>query len=218
MSKYITEFVGTFLFLLVISLVAPSGHPLTPLAIGGALMIMVFMGGHVSGGHYNPAVTIGLASVKKCPASDVLPYIVCQVLGGAAAFALGGFLLTGAKYHLGPFGPGEGFGMLPALIVEFLFTMALVLTVLNVACTKRTSGNSYYGIAIGFVIVCAAAAAGGISGGAFNPAVGIGATLGGSMYGGGGWSNVWIYLVGPILGGLIGAQIWKLQNPEESAA
>lgn len=215
MTKYLTEFVGTFLFLLVIALVAPQSPPnaLTALAIGGALMVLVYAGGHVSGAHYNPAVTISLASVGKCPWSDVGPYIAAQVVGGAAAFAVGGALSGGAPATINP---ATGVSTVAAVFFEALFTLFLVYTVLNVACTKRTAGNNYYGLAIGFVIVAAAAAAGGITGGAFNPAVGIGATMSGVMFKGGGFTNVWIYIVGPILGGLIAAQIWKFQNPEEA--
>lgn len=210
MPKYITEFVGTFLFLFVIALVAPSGHPLTPLAIGGALMVMVYMGGAVSGGHYNPAVTIGLASVKKIAWSEVGPYIVAQLAGAVCAFMLGGFVAKPASIA-----PAATTSLFGALVIESILTGMLVLTVLNVACSKKTANNSYFGLAIGFVIVCAAAAGGGLSGGAFNPAVGIGATLSGAVYAHKSFDFVWIYLVGPILGGLAAAQVWKAQKSDE---
>jgi aquaporin Z len=209
--KYLTEFVGTFLFLLVIALVGPSGTPIAPIAIGCALMVMVYMGGAISGAHYNPAVTLGLASVRKMPASDVIPYILCQLCGGILAFLIGGWLYKSGGIH-----PGEGVDGSKAFITEVLFTMALVLVVLNVACTKKTAGNSYFGLAIGFTIVVAAAGGGPISGGAFNPAVGISATVADVVFRHTGWSDLWLYIVGPIVGGLIAALIWRLQHPEEA--
>jgi len=213
MKKYLTEFVGTFLFLFVISLVGPSGTPLTPLAIGCALMIMVYAGGAISGGHYNPAVTLGLASVKKMPGSDVIPYIVSQLLGGIAAFLLGGYIYKSGGIH-----PGAGIDATKALIVEAIFTFALVLVVLNVACSKATVGNSYFGLAIGFTIVVAATGGGPLSGGAFNPAVGISATVADVVYNKTGWQDIWLYIVGPIVGGLLAAMIWRVQHPDEDLA
>jgi aquaporin Z len=132
----LTELLGTFLFLTVIALAGPIG-PLAPLAIGGALMAMVYMDGHI---------------------------------------------------------------------------------VLNVAATRATQGNSFYGLAIGITIVAAAFAGGPISGGAFNPAVGFGATLGSALYAGGSWSDLWLYIVGPLFGGAVGAGIYWFQTKANEAA
>ena len=206
--KVFTEFVGTFLFLFVIALAAVSGSPLTPLAIGGALMVMVYMGGHRSGGHYNPAVSFGFFLQKKLTAGEFLSYIVAQVVAGIAAFALG-FYIMGATVAVMP---GMGFDATKALIVETIFTFALVLVVMNVAASKKSEGNSFYGIAIGFTIVVAAVAAGPVSGGAFNPAVGIGATVLHATQGGGGWSFLWIPIVGPLLGGALASFVWDYQE------
>ena len=206
--KVATEFVGTFLFLFTISLAAVSGSPIAPIAIGGALMCMVYMGGHISGAHYNPAVSFGLFLQKKISSSDFIAYIAAQIVAGICAFAVG-YYITGKTVAIEP---GTGFDTTKALLVEILFTMALVLVVLNVAVSKKTEGRGFYGLAIGFTIVAAAIAAGPISGGAFNPAVGIGATVIHATQGGGSWSNIWIPIVGPLIGGAIGSFIWKAQE------
>ena len=210
----LTEFVGTFIFLFTISLAAVGGSPLAPLAIGGALMCMVYMGGHRSGGHYNPAVSLGLCLQKKLDTKDLLPYIAAQIVAGILAFGLG-FYITGKTVAIQP---GTGFDAIKALVVEVVFTMALVLVVLNTACSAKTEGKGFYGLAIGFTIVIAAVAGGPVSGGAFNPAVGIGATVIHALEGGGSWAPIWIPIVGPFLGGAIGSFIWKLQEQESELA
>ncbi len=203
-----TEFVGTFVFLFVISLSAVGGSPLAPLAIGAALMTMVYMGGHWSGAHYNPAVSFGLFLQKVIDAKTLLSYWAAQIVAGILAFGLGAYI-TGKTVAIEP---GAGFDVTKALIVEVIFTMALVLVVLNTAVSKKTEGRSFYGLAIGFTVVTAAIAAGPVSGGAFNPAVGIGATVLHATQGGGSWSSIWIPIVGPLLGAAIGSFIWKAQE------
>src|SRR5580700_7677079 len=146
--KVLTEFVGTFIFLFTISLAATGGSPLAPLAIGGALMTMVYAGGHWSGGHYNPAVSFGVFLQKKMSATDFVSYVVAQIVAGILAFALG-FYVTGKTVAIEP---GEGYNAIKALIVETIFTVALVLVVLNVAVSKKTEGRGFYGVAIGFTI------------------------------------------------------------------
>ncbi|MDH4132259.1 MAG: aquaporin, partial [Gemmatimonadota bacterium] len=103
-----------------------------------------------------------------------------------------------------------------ALLNEVLFTFALCLVVLNVATSKKTSGNSYYGLAIGFTVVVGAFAGGGVSGGAYNPAVGLGLNLVHGMVAGAGMGHAWLYLVGPLLGGALAATVFKVQEAEAS--
>ena len=208
--KVMTEFVGTFLFLFVISLAATSGSMLAPLAIGGALMVMVYMGGHRSGGHYNPAVSFGAYLGKLLSAADLVAYVLAQIIAGVCAFSLG-FYITHKTVAIEP---AQGYDAVKALIVETIFTLALVLVVLNVACSKKTEGKGFYGLAIGFTIVVAAIAGGPISGGAFNPAVGIGATVLNATQGGGSWSNIWIPIVGPLVGAALAAFLWKAQESD----
>jgi aquaporin Z len=215
-AKLLTEFVGTFVFLSVIALLPATGPaaPLAPLAIGAALMVMVYMGGHISGAHYNPAVSLGLFVARKIDATTLGSYWVVQLVAGALAFVLG-HLVTG---HSGGIHPGPGVLVASALAVEVLFTFALVLVILNVAATRATQGNSYYGLAIGFTIVAAAFAGGPISGGAFNPAVGFGATLGSALFAGGSWADLWLYVVGPLAGGAIAAGVYYAQVTAAEAA
>jgi aquaporin Z len=207
--KPLTEFVGSMLFMLAIPLAVAGAGALAPLAIGSALMVMVYMGGHVSGAHYNPAVSLAVLIRGKMTGKEFLPYVVAQVLGAVAAFGIGRWVTAGKTVAIAP---GAGVGAPEALAVEVLFTFMLALVVLNVATTKATSGNSFYGLAIGFTIVAAAFAGGPISGGAFNPAVAIGAAIID-----GGFSNLWIYLVGTLLGGALAGAFFKVQHPEEFA-
>ena len=204
--KLLTEFAGTFFFLAAISLSANAG-PLQALVIGGALMVMVFMGGHISGAHYNPAVSLAVFLRRKIGARDLGGYWIAQILGGILGFAFG-YLVTGKS---GGIHPGSHVYAASALAVEIFFTALLALVVLNVAATRATAGNSFYGLAIGFTIVVAAGAGGPVSGGAYNPAVGLGATLAAAVFAGGGWNDVWLYIAGPLVGAAIGAGVHYLQ-------
>jgi aquaporin Z len=210
MKKLLTEFIGTFFLVLTVCLTVTAGTPFAPLAIGSALMVMVYMGGHVSGGHYNPAVSLGAMLRGKLPSRDFVPYVAAQLLGSVAA-AAAAFLIVGKT--MAP-APGEGVGAVSALLVEVLFTFALVLVVLNVATHKATAGNSNYGLAIGFTVVVGAFAGGGISGGAFNPAVGIGPTIINAALGTGSFSHLWLYIVGPLTGGVLAAVVFGVQEKE----
>ncbi len=209
MRKYLTEFIGTFFLVLTIGLTVIPALPLAPLAIGASLMIMVYMGGHVSGAHYNPAVSFAVfLRGKMASAGELAGYWVSQVLGAVAA-ALVVRALLGQTFAPAP---GAGVAVTSALLVEFLFTFALALVVFNSAVSARTQGNSFYGLAIGFTVTVGAFAGGAISGGAFNPAVGTGPILVQSMLGDGSLGNLWIYLVGPFLGGAVAAAVFGLQE------
>lgn len=206
MNKYIAEFIGTFFLVLTIgcTVVGAGTGVIAPLAIGAALMVMVFAGGHISGGHYNPAVTLGVLIRGKVNATDVVPYWLAQFAGGIAAavivskFLRAGVAVTPMALHVGP-----------ALVAEFLFTFALVYVVLNAATAEGTSGNSFYGLAIGMTVMTGAFAVGDISGGAFNPAVALGI----SILGISDWSNIWIYLVANFAAGALAAVIFQMINP-----
>jgi len=208
MKKYITEFIGTFFLVLTVGCTVILGGTgvIPPLAIGSALMVMIYAGGHISGGHYNPAVTLGVWIRGRCPTRDVLPYWLAQLAGAVAASLTVPFLpntwlpVTAMKQSIGP-----------ALLAEFLFTFALVYVVLNVATAKANAGNSFYGLAIGFTVMTGAFAVGGISGGAFNPAVAVGISIMGLSA----WSHLWIYLVATLAGGAVAAVTFKLLNPED---
>ncbi len=206
--KPLTEFVGTFIFLFVISLAAVSGSVLAPLAIGLALTTMVYMGGHWSGAHYNPAVSFAVWLARRISFGEFLSYVAAQLVAGTCAFLLGWYLTNKTVAVV----PGGGHPPMHALIVEIIFTLALVLVVLNVAVSKKTEGKGFYGLAIGLVIVVGAISAGPISGGAFNPAVGLCSTIINVYKGGGDWQFVWIPIVGPLVGAMIGQFIWSAQE------
>ena len=206
MNKYIAEFIGTFFLVLTIgcTVIGPGTGVIAPLAIGAALMVMVFAGGHISGGHYNPAVTLGIYIRGKLQTADVVPYWIAQLAGAAlAAFLVSKFLRAGVAVI--PMNPNIG----AALVAEFLFTFALVYVVLNAATAEGTSGNSFYGLAIGMTVMTGAFAVGDISGGAFNPAVALGICILGIST----WSNIWIYLLANLTGGILAAVIFQLINP-----
>ncbi len=207
MRRYAAELIGTFFLVLTVGCTGIAAGPgvIAPLAIGSILMVMVYAGGHISGGHYNPAVTLGVFLRGRCPPADVVPYMAAQVLGASAAAALVLFFKTGEP--VSPFTARVP----PALAAEFLFTFALVYVVLNVATAKATSGNSYFGLAIGFTVMSGAFAVGSVSGGAFNPAVAVGATTMGMLP----WSTLWIYLGADFLGGAAAGLVFKGLNPHD---
>lgn len=206
MNKYIAEFIGTFFLVLTVGCtgIGAGAGVIAPLAIGAALMVMVFAGGHISGGHYNPAVTLGVLIRGKVKPADVVPYWIAQFVAAAiAAFLVIKCLRAGAPVNA--IAPKMG----PALLAEFLFTFALVYVVLNSATAEGTSGNSFYGLAIGMTVMVGAFAAGDVSGGAFNPAVALGITVMGIST----WNNIWMYLVADLVGGAVAGVIFLLINP-----
>ncbi len=207
MNKYVTELIGTFFLVLTIGCTVIPKDPgvIPPLAIGAALMVMVFAGGHISGAHYNPAVTLAVFIRGKCDAKDVGPYIVAQVAGAALAAIAVGFLVGFAET------PAAIDDVPKALLAEFLFTFALAYVVLNVATAKGTSGNSFYGLAIGMTVMTGAFAVGGISGGAFNPAVAVGVAIMKMVN----YTDIWIHLVADFAGGACAALAFKIINPED---
>ena len=208
MRNLVTEFIGTFFLVFTICLTVTGEVPMAPLAIGCSLMVMVYMGGHISGGHYNPAVSLAVLLRGKMSGKDFIPYVVAQVLGAIVAAYLSSVIFGRTI----PIAPSANASVVAALLVEILFTFALALVVLNVATHPDVKGNSFYGLAIGFTIVVAAFAGGGISGGAFNPAVGTGITVVHALLGGGSFASWWLYLVGPFMGGALAAVVYKIQE------
>ena len=206
MNKYIAEFIGTFFLVLTIGCtgIGAGAGVIAPLAIGAALMVMVFAGGHISGAHYNPAVTLGVFIRGKVNAGDIVPYMIAQ-LAGATVAALVVSKLLRAGVAVSPITLKLG----PALLAEFLFTFALVYVVLNAATAEGTSGNSFYGLAIGMTVMTGAFAVGDISGGAFNPAVALGICILGISN----WGNIWIYLVANFAAAVVAAVIFQMINP-----
>ncbi len=201
----LAEAIATFLFVLSIIGAVNSGSPLTPLAIGFALAVLVYATGHISGAHLNPAVSIGVFLRGGLGVVDLIAYIVAQLIGAVVAalvsFALWPAAEAAAEIEVGP-----------AFIVEALFTLALVWVVLNVATSKDTDGNSFYGLAIGGLVFVGATTVGPISGGGFNPAVALGLSVSGQFA----WSNLWLYVLAPIVGAAIGALLFRVLNTDDA--
>ena len=206
MKKYITEFIGTFFLVLTIgcTVIPGAAGVIAPLAIGSALMIMIFAGGHISGGHYNPGVTLAVWLRGRCESKDVVPYIFSQVLGALAAASIVTFL-----YKAGT--PMIIADVPKAFVAELLFSFALCYVVLNVATAKANANNSFYGLAIGFTVVVGAFAVGGISGGAFNSAVAVGAAAMKMLN----FADIWIHISANLAGGAAAAGVFKFANPTD---
>lgn len=208
MKKYITEFIGTFFLVLTVGLAVNGGAgAMAPIAIGSVLMVMVFAGGHISGGHYNPAVTLGVLLRGRITTGDAIPYMLSQITAGITAALLVNFMLADKM-------PAEAVAspdVVKALIAELIGTFALVYVVLNVATAKATANNSFYGLAIGFTVTAMAYALGGFSGGAFNPAVAFGISFMKMTV----WPDIWIYLVGCFGGGALAAFVFNMNNPDD---
>ena len=211
MSRYITELIGTFFLVFTIGMVSTDGTAAAPLAIAAALTALVYMGGPVSGAHYNPAVTIAIYLRGSMERRDIVPYLAAQLFGAWLAASMV-HLLTGGTFAPGP---GPGYGAVEMMLAEIAFTFFLVLVILNVATTAASEGNQYYGLAIGFAVGGGAWAVGGVSGAAFNPAVGIGPTIVEVFAGNGTFGNLWIYIVGPFAGALGAVPVFRLQHPDE---
>ena len=207
MRKYIAEFIGTFFLVLTIGCTVIPGTPgvIPPLAIGAALMVMVYASGHVSGGHLNPAVTLAVWIRGRCETKDVLPYWGAQVVAGIVAALVAVFLV-------GKSGTPLEIKSLPEVFVaEFLFTFALAYVVLNAATAKGNAGNSFYGLAIGMTVMAGAFAVGSIGGGAFNPAVAVGAAVMKLLN----FSQIWVHIIADLAGGLVAGLVFKFLNPED---
>jgi aquaporin Z len=168
---------------------------------------MIFAGGHISGGHYNPAVTLGVLVRGRIAPPEAVAYWVVQVVAAIIAC----LAVTFIKPALPATALAGDLSVGPALLAEFLFTFALVYVVLNVATAKGTEGNSFYGLAIGFTVMVGAYAVGSVSGAAFNPAVAVGASLMNIFA----WGNIWIYLVAELLAGAAAALTFRFLHPDE---
>lgn len=203
MNKYLVEFIGTFFLMLVIgcTVIAGGAGMIAPLAIGATLMAMVYAGGHLSGAHYNPAVTLGVFLRGKHASKDIVPYWIAQLLGSFVATLVVRFFKGADMGTVQPLVPSLG----PAFVAEFLFTFALVWVVLNSATARGTTGNSNYGLAIGFTVLAGAFAVGSISGGAFNPAVAFGAGLLGLIA----FGSIWIHIVAELLAAVSAAFVFR---------
>ena len=203
--KLAVEFIGTFFLVFTVGMAVANAGNLAPLAIGASLMVMVFAGGHVSGGHYNPAVSTAVFVRGKMSQTELGAYALAQLAAAIVA------ALVVIALGFDPDDAAEVAGAGKMLVAEFLFTFALAWVVLNAATARGTEGNSFYGLAIGFTVVVGAYAVGAISGGAFNPAVAIGAMVMGLLS----WGDVWVYLLANLAGGAAAAFAFLFTQPGE---
>ena len=209
-AKLVAEFVGTFFLVLTIGLTVLVGSAFAPVAIATVLTAMIYTTGHVSGAHFNPAITLAFWLRGTFPAREIGPYVAVQVAASTLA-ALAAFLVTGDVLVVAP---AAETSLASFALLELLFTFALALVILNVATAPGLAGNEVYGLAIGFVVLGGAYAAGPISGGAFNPAVALGPVLVDVFVGDGlSLAGLWIYLGATSAGAALAVPVFRMMNP-----
>jgi aquaporin Z len=210
-AKYFVEAIGTFFLVLTVGAAVASRSSLAPLAIGASLMVMIYAGGHVSGGHYNPAVTLAVLVRRRIGLPDAAAYWVVQLGAGVLAAIVVRTVVDPAEVAKTATLTLSGHSLVAAFVVELLFTFALCYVVLNVATSKSHPNNSFYGLAIGFTVMAGAAAVGSISGGAFNPAVSLGAAVM-SMFA---WPTLWVYFIAQVIAGIAAGVTFLVLNPDD---
>jgi aquaporin Z len=208
MRKYLAELIGTFFLVFTIGITVTTMNSLAPLAIGGVLMVMIYAGGHVSGGHFNPAVTLAVLIRGRISATDATGYVVAQFVGGLLAAVTARWIVSGHDVSTLTL---SGRGIATAFAAEALFTLALAYVVLNVATSRSHPVNSFYGLAIGGTVAVGAVTVGSISGGAFNPAVAVSAAAMGLLA----WSSIWVQLLAEVIGAAMAAAAFLTLNADD---
>lgn len=212
MNKLITELLGTLILVFTVGNTVIAGEPLAALAIGSALMIAVYLGGPISGGHYNPAVSVAVWRRGKLTFGELLPYIGAQIAGAIVAALLVKCVQGDAVTAVATLAKTAKAAHWHAIFVaELVWTFVLATVVLNVATTKKAANNSYFGLAIGFTVATGAVALGGVSGGVFNPAVQVGLIVLGLKP----FSSIVLFWIAQFLGGFIAAFMFRRMNPDE---
>lgn len=214
-KKYIAEFIGTFFLVLVVSMVTLTKvqSDIQPIAVGVTLMVMIFANGHLSGAHFNPAISLAFYLRSKITGMEFLFYGVVQIIGGVGAAFIAS-LLVSVKLKQIPLPFADVplfFGIGQAFAAEAIGTFALTWVVLNVATSKALDGNNFYGLAIGLTQTAMIYAFGSVSGGFFNPAIAAGLSAIQLIN----YQNFWIYLLACSIGATFAAYTFKLVNTEE---
>ncbi|MBL9149421.1 MAG: aquaporin Z [Phycisphaerae bacterium] len=232
MSKYLAEFIGTFWLVLggcgsaVIGAAFPElgiGHLGVALAFGLTVLTMAFAIGHISGCHLNPAVSLGLCLGGRMPAKDLVPYIVSQVLGAIVAGGVlyviasgkAGFDLAGgfASNGFGPHSPG-GYSLLAALVTEIVMTMMFLFIILSATDKRAPAGFAPVAIGLGLTLIHLVSIP--VTNTSVNPARSTGVAI---YVGGWAVGQLWLFWVAPLIGGALGAIVYRvIQGPTESAA
>ncbi|MCL6525172.1 MAG: aquaporin [Thermoflavifilum sp.] len=208
MKNWFIEFIGTFFLVLTMLLSWHHSLELSALATGAMMMAIVYLGGRVSEGYFNPGISLGVAMQKRFSFGRMIAYWIAQFVAAICAALIGWLLIGHPQIVVQQLGQLD---IVRGLVAEFLFSFVLVLTVLATAVSSRSAGNSYFGLAIGFVLFAGIASTGSLSGGAFNSATGLGLCL----FGLSAWFNIWIYIVGNLLGGIIAGLVYKAIIPAE---
>lgn len=226
---YIAEFFGTMIvsctFAMVtrpsITFYGPSGSDtpqhqesfVAPVAVGFVIIALIYAFGHISGAHFNPAITISVYCRGFITLIDSLIFIVMQLTGSI----VGAFIAIGFTGELPYIEPGakykDSYGRL--CVVEMIYTFAVAVVAINVATTESQRGNFFYGVSIGMCVCAGMATAQKISGGAFNPAIGTALSITNAMRATGTGRFVWIYWTGPMLGGYMGGLSYHVLNAKE---
>ena len=203
-QKLTTEFIGTFFLSLTICTAAVYGSAgeYAPFGIAATLMVMIYAGGHISGAHYNPAVTVSIYLRGACEKDEVLPYIASQVIAAVSAAIVAEWCLSSFPGALSPVAEDLG---TDAIVAELLFTFALAYVILNVATTESTSGNGYYGAAIALVVLAGAITVGSISLASFNPAVTSALIVSGKLA----IADSWMHFVPQFVGAVLATYVYK---------
>jgi aquaporin Z len=203
MNKLMIEFIGTFFLVFTIAF---SGNPL---AIGAVLIAMVYMGGYISGAHYNPAVTTAIYIRGKISSNNALKYIISQILGGTSASLIYYYSTNNSFMPQ----PGPNITLASVGILELLFTFALASVVLHTATSNNTKDNNYFGLAIGLTVMAGGFSLGDISGAVFNPAVILGAEIARSATGfTNSISELILYVTSATAGGILAGAIYNSIN------
>jgi aquaporin Z len=206
--KYVVEFIGTFFLMFAVAMASYSGSVFTPLAAGATLMVMIYAGGHISGGHFNPAVTMAVLWRRRIGIGDAVGYWIAQLAGGVIAAVIARAVVNPVAVRTLTL---TGHAEAAAAVAELLFTFALCYVVLNVATSKDQARNGFFGLAIGFTVVAGAFAIGAVSGGSLNPAVTLGAGVGGLFA----WSTIWIYFLVQLGAGVAAGLTFLGLNPDD---
>jgi len=210
-AALVSEAIGTYMLILTVGLNVLASSKAAAFSIAACLTSMIYALGDVSGGHFNPAVTLAAYASARCPDLSVgkaLSYVGCQVGAGIAAAATYLFIYAGQSFPLGPVGDAK---WSQVAMAEVVFTFVLCYIVLSVAVSTRTKSPQMFGLLIGSCVTVGGCAIGGISGGSLNPAVSVGLSMG-NLHNGGNFVHALVYVLLELIGGLAAACIFEVTH------